>query len=348
MNPNQPKMSKRVLTILLLCSYFGTNAVSAQEATVTATLDTSSILIGDQIHLRLNLTVPRIAAVVWASVADTITSKIEVIKRSPIDSVLTGQPEGMKTLSQLLTITSFDSGYIAIPPFVFLYKNKGDNDYKSAETEAMLLEVRQPEVNLSGEIKDIKGPMKAPVTFAELLPWILAVLGAALLTYGIIYYIRKRKKAEPLIPLRHKPALPPHVIALEALENLRAKKLWQSGKIKEYHSELTEIIRVYIEGKFKVMALEMVTTDILESLKSKAIEPGTQAKLKAMLELADMVKFAKEHPLPEEQEQSMNYAIDFVKDTINVIEQENAVQPDHEETVEAVAAPSDEPAEKEP
>jgi hypothetical protein len=341
-------LNRALIILFLFTSLFGASAVSAQEATATATLDTSSILIGDQIHLKLNLTVPRPASVVWANVADTITSKIEVIKRSTIDSVLTGQPEGMKTLTQMLTITSFDSGYIAIPPFIFLYKSKGDNDYKSAETEAILLEVRRPEVNLSDEIKDIKGPMKAPVTFAELLPWILAALGVALLTYGIIYYIRKRRKAEPLIQLRHKPALPPHVIALEALENLRAKKLWQSGKIKEYHTELTEIIRVYIEGKFKVMALEMVTTDILESLRSKAIESATQTKLKNMLELADMVKFAKEHPLPQEQEQSMDYAIDFVKDTIHVIEQENTVKPDHNEIVEAVEATSSELAEKQP
>jgi hypothetical protein len=285
-----------------------------------AKLDTTSILIGDQIRLTLSLSCPKQAVIVWPNVGDTLTSKIEVVRKSGIDSLAATDQSGLKTFTQQITITSFDSGYYAIPPFTILYKNPGDAEYKAAETEPLLLEVRTVQVDLSKEIKDIKSPLKAPVTFRELLPWILGFIVLCLVIYGIIYYIRKRKKAEPLLQIRRKPELPPHVIALDALESLRAKKLWQSGKIKEYHTELTDIIRTYIENKFQIPAIEMVTDEILEGIERTVESPETKGKLRDMLQLSDLVKFAKERPLPDEEEKTLNYAIDFVRDTINFIE----------------------------
>jgi hypothetical protein len=293
---------------------------SFAQVSAVATLDTTSILIGDQINLAVSVTCPKEALVVFPQVGDTIISKIEVIRKSKVDTVVTATQGGMKTLFQKITITSFDSGYFAIPPFTILYKNPGDAEYQGAETEPLLLEVRTVQVDMSKEIKDIKDPLKAPVTFKELLPWILAFLALCLIIWGIIYYMKKRKKAEPLIQLRRKPELPPHVVALDALESLRAKKLWQSGRIKEYHTELTEIIRTYIENKFHIRAIEMVTEEILESIDHTVTSIETRIKLRDMLQLSDLVKFAKERPLPDEEEKTLNYAIDFVRDTINFIE----------------------------
>ena len=82
-----------------------------------------------------------------------------------------------------------------------------------------------------------------------MLPWILLGLGAILLILFIAWYIVKRKKQQPILQFKPKIVLLPHETALQELEKLRIKKLWQSGKIKEYHSELTEILRKYIEAK---------------------------------------------------------------------------------------------------
>jgi hypothetical protein len=184
----------------------------------------------------------------------------------------------------------------------------------------MLLEVHTPEVDMEEDIKDITSPLKVPVTFAELWPWLLGivVIGAAI--GFLIYYLKKRKSSQPLIQIRKKPVLPPHQVAFEELEKLRAKKLWQSGKIKQYHTELTDIVRTYIQSKFNIRASELVTSEILEELEKIHLPPETLSKTRQMLELADLVKFAKEHPLPEDEERSMNYAIDFVKDTIHLME----------------------------
>jgi len=163
--------------------------------------------------------------------------------------------------------------------------------------------------------------LKVPLTFKEVAPYILLVIVVAALIYFGIWYYRKRKKAEPIFKIS-KPKLPPHEIAMEELEKLRQKKLWQNNKIKEFYTELTEIVRKYIEGRFSINALEMTTDEIMESFKSIDISEDAKGKLRQMLVLADMVKFAKEQPVPTENEQSFNNALDYVQSTIIVIKEE--------------------------
>ncbi len=296
-------------------------ATVAQEIRVNATLDTSMLMIGDQTILTLEAVVPPSCRVVWPEIADTLTRQIEVIRKSRIDTLEQDGLKGDRLLTQKLVITSFDSGYFAIPPFVFLYQQPGAAEYKARQTEALLLTVDNPDIDPGADIKDIKGPLKAPVTFAEIWPWLLAALLLAGAVFLVFWYLKKRKKAQPLVTFRRKPLQPAHIIALDELEKLRAKKLWQAGKIKQYHTELTEIVRNYISAKFHVHAIEMVTPDILEALEEKPVDTATRSKLKAMLELADLVKFAKENPLPDNQERSMNQAVDFVKETIHAVEE---------------------------
>ncbi len=293
----------------------------AQEIELNARLDTSALLIGDQINLTLEAKIPRSYHLVWPEIADTLIRQVEVIKKSRIDTLDQPDASGALLLTQKMVITSFDSGYFAIPPFIFLYQKPGETDYQVAETEALLLEVNNPDIDLKGDIKDIKVPLKAPVTFAEIWPWLLAGLILAGGILLLIYFLRRRKKAQPLVMFRRKPPQPAHIIALDELEKLRAKKLWQSGKVKQYHTELTDIIRDYIMTKFGIHAVEMVTPEILESVEGTRLNPATRLKLQEMLELADLVKFAKENPLPDEQERSMNYAIDFVKESIHAVEE---------------------------
>ena len=102
---------------------------------------------------------------------------------------------------------------------------------------------------------------------------------------------------------------------MNGLESLKVKKLWQAGKVKDYYTELTDIVRIYIEERFSVQAVEMTTEEILEGLKDSYIDQESINKLARTLVLADLVKFAKEKPLPLENDTSMNNTIDFVKET---------------------------------
>lgn len=307
-------MNKGIKIIGFLLSLLLCHTGSSQQA--IAELEKGSIMIGDQVHLRLTLIAPENSQVVFPTIGDTIIAEVEVLKKTPLDTASLEATDEIR-YTQELVVTSFDSGYHALPPFVFLFKPEGsDDEYIPLESEALLLEVMNPPINMQADIRDIKAPINTPVSFAEIWYWLVIALGVIATGLLIRYILIKRRRKEPVLPFRKKPVVPPHETALIALDKLKRKKLWQSGKVKEYHSELTEIIRKYIEGRFHIPALEMVTGEIMDKIGDTPIPSSLKENLRKMLELADLVKFAKWEPLPGEQEQSMEYAYDFVRNTI--------------------------------
>lgn len=301
------------IIISLIFVLFSVNMNAQIEAHVS--LDSNFILVGDQINMSLTVSCPEDYIVDWPLLNDTIISAIEILEKSKIDSSYSADKSQL-LLKQVIRITSFDSGYYAIPPFQIKYKEPNGLLIQTAETEALLLEVSSVPVNMEEEIKDIKAPLEAPYTFREALPWIIGLLLSILIGFAVYYYMRKRKKAEPVFKTSAKPKIPPHRIALDALDNLRLKKVWQSGLIKDYHTELTDIVRDYISNRFYIHALEMTTDEIMEALNGTATNDQAKQKIHQTFTMADMVKFAKMQPLPLEHDTSLNNAIDFVKETM--------------------------------
>jgi hypothetical protein len=95
------------------------------------------------------------------------------------------------------------------------------------------------------------------------------------------------------------------------------KKLWQADRVKDYYSELTDIVREYIEAQFGVQAVEMTTDEILYGLRGISINAQAMGKLSNTLQTADLVKFAKANPHALENDTALSYSVDFVKETIN-------------------------------
>ena len=308
------------IIILLLFVWSGQNLKAQVEA--HASLDSNYILVGDQINLTLAISCPADYVIDWPQLNDTIISAIEILQKSKIDSSYSSDNKQF-LLKQIIRITSFDSGYYAIPPFQIKYKEPGGQLIQYTETDALLLEVSSVPVNMEEEIKDIKAPIEAPYTFREALPWIIGLLLAIAIGFAVYYYMRKRKKDEPVFKASAKPKIPPHRIALDALDNLRHKKVWQSGLIKDYHTELTDIIRDYLNGRFYIHAPEMTTDEIMDALNTTATNDQAKQKIWQTLMMADMVKFAKMQPLPLEHDASLNNAIDFVKETMHIAAPEN-------------------------
>ncbi|MBW6461377.1 MAG: hypothetical protein K0B08_12470 [Bacteroidales bacterium] len=307
-------MCKRVVHIIIcvIISGWFTNA-HGQYTGATARLDTNSILIGDQIGLELTVTVPTGRYVQWPVFIDTLVRNVEILRKSGIDTVASAS--GYYTIRQKLFITSFDSGMYVIPPLYFRYFSKGDTLSFFMETMPLYLEVQTIAVEPDQDIKPIKPPLRAPVTIREMLPWIGLILLAILLAFALFYYLKRRKKTPPVVTTRLKPTIPPYEAAVEALNALRQKKLWQAGRVKDYYSELTDIVREYIELRFGVRALEMTTGEIETALRPLAINAAAREKLHQTLLLADLVKFAKAQPLPLENDTSMEHCIDFVRET---------------------------------
>jgi len=304
---------KRILIVNILTLITGWQLKAQDNAEAWAKLDSASIMIGDQIGMELGIKLPVNFVVEWPQYADTVTSHIEVIKKQGIDTI---RKDGNLVLSQLYTITSFDSGYFEIPPAEFRFHPAGDTSVKyTTNTNTLFLNVTTPVVDTTKAFKPIVGPVKEPYTFAEIFPWVLlglVIIGGIVF---LIWYIRRKKKNKPLFVRKPKPALPPDVEAIQNLEELRLAKVWQQGKVKEYYTQLTDIMRHYFERRYMFDAPEMTSDEILEQLGEQRVNDEALGKIKDVMQLADLVKFAKAQPTPLENDLSLSHSIDFVKET---------------------------------
>lgn len=306
------------LNILIIFLSVQFSALFSQDVSISAKLDTNAMLIGDHVALTLKFSGPARVQVLWPFIPDTILGNISVIGRGKLDTIFS-QDRKSVTFSQEFNITCYDTGFYTIPQIPFQYKLMPDTARLEGTSGLLLLAVHTVKVDTTQAIKPIIGPLKVPLSFREMLPWILIGLGAILLILFIAWYIVKRKKQQPILQFKPKIVLLPHETALQELEKLRIKKLWQSGKIKEYHSELTEILRKYIEDRFQVPALEQTSAEIIHNLLDNPLCPRkTLDCLSELLVQADMVKFAKAQPVASENEKSLTEAITFINETTGI------------------------------
>jgi hypothetical protein len=309
-------------SLLLIILLLSAGLAWGQGYKASAKLEPGSILIGDQVNFSLSFSFPVGTQVVWPSLKDTILGNIQVISRSKVDSALSADKKSLQ-LSQKLRLTCFDSGFYTIPPIRFYYRKLPDTTIRFEQTDISILTVHTLAVDTTLAIKPIKGPVKIPYSFLEYLPWIFAGIIFIVIAVFLIYYYLQRRKGEPIFLLRPGVKYQPHELALMELEKLRLKKLWQSGKPKDYHTELTDILRKYIEDRFRLMAMESTSSEILADLEEKtAVTRESRELLGRVLTMADLVKFAKYTPLPEDHELSMDAAMDFINKTFDVQEPE--------------------------
>ena len=127
-----------------------------------------------------------------------------------------------------------------------------------------------------------------------------------------LFYLKRKKASLTEVKKDKRPA---HIIALEQLQKLTTEQLWQQGKVKLYYTELTDILRQYIENRYHIPALEQVTHQIIKDMKNASVSEQSLMQFKEILELADLVKFAKAEPLQNENELCLKNALEFVEKT---------------------------------
>ncbi len=298
--------------IIILLIYLGFN-LQAQDVTVSAKMDTTEFLVGDQVGVELELKQP-IKDFVGIPVFDQEEgSDLEVLEQSENDTTLL--ESGHYLIKKRLLITVFDSGYYAFPSVPFLYYSD------SIKTDPIIFKVNAVAVDTSQAIKDIKMPYGAPLSFAEVYPWAGGGLGLIALILVLIYIIRKIRRKEPIIK-RTKPREPAHIIALRDLEKLKTNKLWQKERIKDYYTELTDILRMYLWNRYAVRTLERTSEEILDSLKVMDFKDDDAFNiLKEIFYTADLVKFAKFKPIADEHEKCLKGSFDFVDRTKLIVEE---------------------------
>lgn len=277
-------------------------------------IDTAVLAIGDQTHLRISLPVPKGKEALFPDFKKKIGESLEIISKT-IDTL---QKEGnIRQITHDYVITSFDTGYVYIPPFEVGIVENGFNS--TITTDSTALYVTYPIVDMQKGIFDIKPPADLPFKFSELLPYAkimlivfftLLAIAAVLLYYFLIYKKKKQQQIEA-----QKDTRPADEKATDTLNELKEKQLWQNGRIKMYYSELTDIIRNYLDERFEMHTMESTSSEILSALRSQPIENENRELLRFIFERADMAKFAKGQPMAHENDKSWNNALQFVQQT---------------------------------
>jgi hypothetical protein len=305
----------RFLGAVLLYVSLATAFVYAQSTQIQTKLDTNKILIGDQIKFTIKVTTNTGNKVSFPLLKDTISKNIEVVNTLKPDTIFSND-KAVFSITQNYVITSFDSGYYALPPQK-IYINA--DSAKPLFSDALLLEVQTLAVDTTKAIKTIKEPMTLPFSIYEAIPYVAGFAVLALLLYLVFRYLKNRKYK---VVVHEKPIeiIPAHIIALQKLEEIKAQKLWQNGDEKTYHILISETIRTYIENRYNVAALEQTTDEIIYSLRNKALTIEQLQKLKELLTIADMVKFAKEIPMPNENVLCIDNAFYFVESSKIIVE----------------------------
>ena len=307
-----------LLAAFLLCSA----GIFGQEVSVTAKLDSARIIIGDHLKMHLIVTAPSQKNITVQPYEQWQLANCEIVEVKPLVSNVKG---GKTVYEQEATFFSFDTGVAAIAP-IFVFESDTVPAGKS-ELLQFYVDSLPVFVDTTLAFKDIKAPLDGEDI--ELLPdekaksnWkkvllvtllVLLVLGAAAYVYWkyVRVYLHNKKVAE----VKHKLKENAGLVALNSLKSLKAKKLWQKGQVKDYYSELSEIIRTYIDSQWDVNAMEMVTAEIMEAIDTLDVDDEQMRELNILLERADLVKYAKEQPVMEENEVSYKKACEFVKVT---------------------------------
>jgi len=304
-------MKKVMKQILLVAAaiLLAFSAAYSQDVAINSSIDNDSLLIGSQMNFNIGVTLPKGSYVVLNGPGESVDQGIEVIN-STIDSSMNGD---RVDINYKYLITSFDSGRYTIPSYKMTVKS--GSVAEDFYTDSMQLFVYSPPVDTSANIKDVKAVINAPLTFREILPYAGGFLGLLIVLAIIILLVRRMKGKEP-VRLKREVVVPPYVKALQTLDKLKLEKIWQKGRVKEYYVVLSDTVRKYVEEQFGVDAMESTTDETLQKFKRFAHDDHLLLEmLESLLNLSDLVKFAKEDPTPTENETNLNNAYLFVEKT---------------------------------
>ena len=314
--------------IALVVAVTLTMVAAAGNVTIKAKLDSARLLMGRTTALHLEIVQDRgTRGALALEKSDTLTAMVEIAEKTKADT--TALDNNREQISRDLILQAFDSGLYVLPPVAYIV------GHDTVLSDPLSLKVIPVPVDTTQDIIDIKPVEGVPFRLLDWVPdwiadywwvWLLALL----LIAGALYYYFKwyRHGRNPLRP--EKKRLPAYEEAMLNLEALNQRQLWQNGQEKEYFTGLTDILRVYIDRRFGVNAVEMTSTEIVKTLKERGETKAVNEQLSMILEMADIVKFAAVRPLPDDNELAFQRAVNFVEETkpmVEATEQQKEVKP---------------------
>lgn len=330
MNVNKLRYGICVLMVAIMAMMSQT--VSARVS-VKAQLDSANLLMGRTAMIRLTVDQPKGTKGIFPLFSGLRENGIipvcgdSVEYRMPVkyDTVENG---GIETVSMQVPVQSFDSGFYKLPEFVYVV---GKDSLRSNTLALKVLPVPVKADTPINDYANVADPADASI-FDHVPDWIvkwwwLILIGIAAVVACILLFVKYRKEGS-LIPRKPEPS--PYDVAMTGLNALKEKKLWEQGMEKEYFTELTDILRIYLYRRFGINAMEMTSRQILASLSKNEELKDKRHYFRQILDMADFVKFAKVRPLPEDNIASYDNAVKFVEETKPV--------PQPEETAPSAAA----------
>ena len=312
---------------IALLSLLSISSMQAQKASAHATIQPSEILIGEQALINLQVIAPKDMEILFPIYQDSIVAGLEVLSMGNPDTTIV---DNVRTINVKYLVTSFDSTLYYIPSMPIsdgvdtIYSNSFGLKVTAPElkdsTVAYLERMKAGETDSIDfnelQLNDIKPIQKAPFSWKDFLSllWIPLIILILLAIIGAIIYliIKKNKKGYFFTP---PPLLAPHVRAMKSLDKIKKEKIWQQERYKEFYTQLTDVLRRYINERYGINSLEMTSGEILSIIRTKAEEDSVYNNLKQVLSVADLVKFAKYKPFIDENDLSLMNSYFFVNQT---------------------------------
>jgi len=282
----------------------------AQNISAEAYTDSANYLVGDYINLTIKVKYDEGITVSNPLIKDNFKD-IEVIK---VEEPVLLEENGKQIVEFKYIVSVYDSTNISISGIPVGYKTGNDTLLQTVNTNPVYFTVHTVPVKPEEEIKDVKEPIKIPLDWKTILLYLLIIIAIAGLAYFL--YKRYKKKHEGEEIKQTELRIPSYITALNSLHQLEEEKLWQKGKVKEYHSKITEIIRRYFEDRFYLPALELTTSEAMVRLKERYDTAEILQATDEFLNNADLVKFAKYNPVPDLNAEMMKQAYKIVEMTI--------------------------------
>ncbi len=337
-------MNKRLVLIAII-TLSAVGLMSALPPTVTARLDSATLLMGKMTVLQLQTVTdanqkgefPMLATATQDGLISLLNDTVELRAIYKADTVAVGS--GRSQINYHFPLQAFIPGTYILPEFAFVVG--GDTVYSNK----LVLKVIEPQPALKST--DSIAPDVPPLgpyynssieKLTDKIPdflwryWWIIFIGILILAALTVYIIKHRGKVGTQFFKRTKPELPPYERALRNLKILRDAGLWENGQEKEYFSRLTEILREYLQGRFGINAMEMTSSEIVKAVSDIHEARKSRQYMDRVMEIADFVKFAKMRPLPDDNISAFENALKFIEETKPVV-----VPPDTEAAAGASA-----------
>ena len=294
-------------TLLYIIIFFLISHVAAQQ-NLSVRADKQQYEIGDYIQITITLNGNKSIQYFWPE-SDALSS-FDLISEKPIDTVVSGQNI---TLTKELLISIYEAGTVYYPQVIIPYHIPNDTSTYTLVSDSVQLQISGIEVDTTQGIKPITDVLDVSVR-KNIWPWVALIIGLLVIVGFLIWYFKFRKAPKQQV-VNQVQELPLHTRYLVRLQSLEEKKLWQQDQRKLYYSELTDILRQYLEDRFGISALEHTSEEILQQAGRHHEVRSFVADIRYVLELADMAKFAKSHPIADENIRAMQLVRSFVEQT---------------------------------